>query len=213
MKNTSTPLPIEPEPPSKQQPESEPEPEGDRQWSSETLAIAIKNMDEKAIIYLFETKGRQFFGWIVKNGGNVTQGKEILQEALIATVEAIYDGRYKENGIFEFYFFKVAINIFYKSFKISKKRQFVETNYYTFHQDETVDPIQIEVREMEFIARLKKANIILDKLTIEQRQVFLLRVDKIPFKQIASILGKSVNSVKMLHSRTNQKIKNLITKS
>ena len=138
---------------------------------------------------------------------NMTRNADMADEVFEATWLKVIDNlsKYRDDGKFSAWLFRVARNIFYD--KCRSRKNICEVDLDEAVLDETMTANLPEPdREMNTAELAQYIQQGLDGLPDEQKEVFLLRQQDFSFKEISDLQGCSVNTVL---SRMQYALKNL----
>ncbi|MBK8566726.1 MAG: sigma-70 family RNA polymerase sigma factor [Saprospiraceae bacterium] len=122
--------------------------------TDQQIIEGLNKEDPKIYKYLYLFFGPKVIGYALKNSGSRDDGEELLQTTLLKVWKNVTDGKYKESGKFNHYFFSVAANSWHHVLR-SRKRQKVEplSERELFLPDLSEDDIMLTiVREKRFTA-------------------------------------------------------------
>lgn len=158
------------------------------------LIAAFVRGDERAFEQLYGRYKRQLYGFlnnlIVNDPAEVD---EVFEETWLRVLEKL--PRYRDEGRFSAWLFRIGRNIFID--RIRKNRNVAAALDLDAEEapqvagPESLEPDQeLELGEVgDVIAQA------VERLPVEQREVFLLRQQELAFKEIAEIQGCSINTV------------------
>ncbi len=152
---------------------------------AELIAAYGKNGDEQAFETLYFRHRMPLYGFLNHLTGNVSEADEVFELAWLKVIRKLPE--YRHQGKFNAWLFRVARNIFYDRLRAGKEYVPVQELPETA---DTVTPAE-ELENAELGAVIDKA---VERLTPEQREVFLLRQQGVPFKEIAEIQGCPLNT-------------------
>ena len=173
--------------------------------TTDTLLIrAYLKGDSKAFEVLYYRYRKQLYGYLhnLLRGSSI-EPDDIFEETWLKVIDKL--PRYKDDGRFSAWLFRLAHNIFIDHIRKTRNRYFQSID-----QEETPDlPTPDHHRPGEELSNRELSEAIEDavgKLSAEQKEVFLLRQQELSFKEIADIQKCSLNTVL---SRMHYAIKNL----
>jgi len=150
---------------------------------------------EQAFEILYHRHKRQLYGFLHRLlQGNHSEIDEVFSETWIKVLDKL--PKYKDQGRFSAWLFKMSRNIFIDRLRREKHWKFAvaldndDVNLQLVGSKMLEPDLEIEFSE---ISRAVETG--LDKLPLEQREVFLLRQQNLAFKEIAEIQNCSINTV------------------
>lgn len=173
--------------------------------TEEKLIIACKKGNRLAQKELYNRYAPKMYGVCLRYIGDSTEAEDVLVEALFKVLTKLE--KYSGAGSFEGWIRRIVIN---ESLMYLRKKK--QTNY---HLQIEQDHIQVATDE-NIDANLAAEDIIklLDQLTIGYRTVFNLYViEGYKHKEIAELLGISINTSKSQLIMARKKLKHLIVES
>lgn len=151
--------------------------------------------NEQSFEILYHRHKGQLYGFLNHLlQGNRSEIDEVFSETWIKVLDKL--PKYKDQGRFSAWLFKMSRNIFIDRLRREKHWKFAvsldgDENTVQLIGSKTMEPdLEIEFAE---ISQMVEAG--LDKLPLEQREVFLLRQQNLAFKEIAEIQNCSINTV------------------
>ena len=155
--------------------------------------------NQEAFNMLYERYHRQLYAFLNRL---VPQSPHIADDLYQQTwIKAIDNFRkYKDKGKFLSWLFRIAHNLFI-DYARKNKSNFDDSEITLYSENITHD----EIEKKEFNNALE---LCLIKLPHEQREVFLLRLNEIPFKEIAKIQNTNINTVLGRMKYAVEKLKN-----
>ena len=157
------------------------------------LIYKLKLGNRRAFDKLFIRYRDPLFGFLFHLTGNKQDAEDLFQETFIRIINNIHS--YSHQNKFKSWIFKIAHNCFREKERTTKTSttenlESWEERNSDFNSIRLVDTI---IEQKEFMKYYTKA---LGTLSCDLKTVFLLRVQsELPFKEIAEILGCSINTV------------------
>lgn len=166
------------------------------------LISKCQNGDGEAFRQLINNYRNKLYGYIWRFSDSSHVAEELFQETLIKVWKGLK--KYNDQKKFSSWLFTIAHNVAMDSLRTKKKNltftslELIEKNKSVLGPDEDI----IEKEEIDQI------EIIVNSLSVKQREVFLLRQHgEMSFKEIAELTGQPLNTV-LSHMRyAVQKIK------
>lgn len=157
------------------------------------LIAAFVRGDERAFEQLYGRYKRQLYGFlnnlIVDNPAEVD---EVFEETWLRVLEKL--PRYRDEGRFSAWLFRIGRNIFID--RIRKNRNAAAMELDAEEAPQVAGPMSMEPdQELELGEVGDVIAQAVERLPVEQREVFLLRQQDLAFKEIAEIQGCSINTV------------------
>ena len=158
------------------------------------LIAAFVRGDERAFEQLYGRYKRQLYGFlnnlIVDNPAEVD---EVFEETWLRVLEKL--PRYRDEGRFSAWLFRIGRNIFID--RIRKNRNAAAAMELDAEEaPQVAGPMSMEPdQELELDEVGDVIAQAVERLPVEQREVFLLRQQDLAFKEIAEIQGCSINTV------------------
>lgn len=180
--------------------------------TDQQIIQGILNKNKPVFDYLYQKYGPKVLGYVIKNSGNVEDGKEVLNQTLVKIWENVRDGKYESHGKFQGYFMTVAIFTWHEALRRRKKRsifQFLKENHQDIEDTRTQDLEEKEAQEEQF-NRLQKVLKILDAPSRELIQLYYTQ--KVPIKEIAKQKGIAPKTMAKRLFDCRKKIKKLLVK-
>jgi RNA polymerase sigma-70 factor (ECF subfamily) len=168
----------------------------------QTLIEKCRNGETAAFGPLMKIYRKQLFSYLLRLSGNREDAEDIFQETLIKTWRGIK--KYSNQQKFSSWLFAIAHNAAMDSLR---KRKHVVVDIDTDKLIHPNDPVK-ELINNETAGKIKMA---VESLSIEQKGVFLLRINSgMKFKEIAKLTNEPLNTV-LSHMRYSiNKIKMLL---
>ncbi|MDR2190851.1 MAG: RNA polymerase sigma factor [Candidatus Peribacteria bacterium] len=137
---------------------------------------------------------------MIKSGGNVPLSQDITSETFLKAFERIAQFSCTETGSFVARLYKIAYTTFIDMIKVKKADLSLDERYEASATVDMVDLYEKKQQTQEIIR-------FLDQLGSEKKDIFLLRIwDEMDYKEIADIIGKSVENCRQEFSRTMKKV-------
>lgn len=161
--------------------------------SDAQLIKSFRNGNEAAFEILYERYRQRLYAFLNHLTGNSGDADEVFEETWIRVIDKL--DKYRDDGKFSAWLFRVARNIFWDKCRRRKRNGEVEFDESFAINEEfgsaNSDP-SLVVNSGDVGREVAAA---LQLLTPEQREVFLLRYEDVPFKEIADIQKCSINTV------------------
>jgi RNA polymerase sigma-70 factor (ECF subfamily) len=191
-----------------------------RERTDEALMVALSQGEERALDELYRRYQRPLFGFAVRYIGNAEMAMDAVQETFLRVHE---NGKnYRPTAKFSSWIFRILRNLCIDEKRRYWNRYVRAESQFASKDDEpsrivTDFPSETQtgaetVLEDELNRRIKDA---IDNLSPEQREVMLLnKYQGLSYKEIAEIVGITVESVKQRayrgHLRLRQVLKDLV---
>lgn len=160
--------------------------------SNKELLILIREGDMIAFYNIYERYCKRLYGFVLRYIKNETDAEDIVQEVFIK----VWESRNKIDvySSFEAFLFTIAYNstisLFRKRVCEKKYLEYLKLLQHLENAPELTDEIQFKDLN-------KKVQILLNKLTARQKEIFLLsREEGLSHDEIAKKLNISINTVK-----------------
>ena len=139
---------------------------------------------------------RIVYGYLLSLCGDPAQAEELTADTFCRAVEKVdtYDARYKPST----WLCTIGRNLFLNECRRRKKLTALEAAEYI-----AVPSAEAVVMEQELLTALWH---ILQKLSYEVRQVFLMRLEGMTFREIGLALGKTENWARVTYFRVKSKL-------
>ena len=148
--------------------------------------------DEAAFEELYHRYDRQLYGYLNNMIGNSFEADEVFEETWLRVIEKL--PKYRDEGRFSAWLFRMARNLFIDRVR----RRAPERNSISIDDEEALPVAAPDARSPERIADAGDLADVIDaaigELAPELREVFLLRQQEVPFKEIAVIQGCTINT-------------------
>lgn len=166
------------------------------------LMLEINNGDIDKIGLLYERYNKMLLGYFYKLTRNRELSEDLVNDVFL---KILYSGnRYRGNGIFRVWMFRIARNIFIDNYNRSKRIVPKENVLIPGNQEATTDDLHQAYELAEDKMLLHKA---LLKLKAKEREVIILsKLEELKYREIAKILNCTEEAVKV---RTCRALKNL----
>jgi len=166
--------------------------EPERERTDMDLVREFSRGDEKAFEELYHRYDRQLYGYLNNMIGNASEADEVFEETWLRVIEKL--PKYRDEGRFSAWLFRVARNLFID--RVRRKNP--ERNSISLDDGETLPVAASDAGSPERIADAGDLAEVIDAaiggLPPELREVFLLRQQEVPFKEIALIQGCTINT-------------------
>ena len=171
--------------------------------SDNVLMIKVGQGDVDKIGLLYERYSRILFGYFYKLTGLPETSEDMVNDVFLKMVR--YSKKYRGDGKFTAWMFKIAHSVFADNHKKVRKmiftQEFEEWNKVLANHNEPAYIIEKEEREQ----LLHKAML---QLTKKEREILILsKLDGFKYKEIAEILNCSEGAVKIKIFRALQNLK------
>ncbi|MFV0501697.1 MAG: RNA polymerase sigma factor [Bacteroidales bacterium] len=172
------------------------------------LAQEISKGNHKAFEDFFEQYKLKVMNLCYGMLHNRDDAEDLVQDIFVELYTS--SGKFKGNSKLSTWLYRIAVNKTINHIRKNKIKNLflnIDDKSNVFVEEERVD---LTIEEREKIAELHK---FIDKLPSKQKIALTLFVyDELPQKEIAEIMGVSVNSVEVLVFRAKQSIKKLMIK-
>lgn len=158
---------------------------------SRLIALFIDG-NETAFETLYYRHQKQLYGFLNNMIRNPAIADEVYSDTWLKVIDKL--GSYRDNGKFCAWLFRIARNVFYD--KCRRKKTNCEVEFDEVILDETLTatyPEPDRLMSNEELGKIISRG--LEELSLEQREVFLLRQQDISFKEISEIQECSINTV------------------
>ena len=152
------------------------------------LIARCGNGDEQAFEMLYQRYRRQLYSYLNKLvPGQSALADDLYQQTWIKLLKSL--PRYRHQGKFLSWVFRVAHNLAIDHFRRESKQQFVVVD------EQLPDPTPISWDKIDTEGLYERLGRAIQELPADQREVVLLRQQEISFKEIAEIQDASINTV------------------
>lgn len=160
--------------------------------SNKELLILIREGDMIAFYNIYERYCKRLFRFVLRYIKNEADAEEIVQEVFVKVWEA--RSKIDIYSSFESFLFTIAYNSTISLFrKRVREKKYLEYLKFLQHLEKAPDLID----EIQFNDLNGKVQMLLNKLTPRQKEIFLLsREERLSHEEIAKKLDISVNTVK-----------------
>ena len=157
------------------------------------LIKSFRSGNEAAFEILYERHRNRLYAFLNHLTGNTGDADEVFAETWVRVIDKL--DRYRDDGKFSAWLFRVARNIFWD--KCRRKTRNGEIHFdEEFAMDEQFGSAKTDPSAVLNSGDIgREINAALQLLTPVQREVFLLRYEEVPFKEIAAIQNCSINTV------------------
>jgi RNA polymerase sigma-70 factor (ECF subfamily) len=168
-----------------------------------------QNGDTEALEQLLRRYQGRIFSYLVRMLGNRRDAEDATQETFVNAIRALKD--YREQGQFKSWLFQIAYR---EGLKVVKKRKSRRETA----QDSVAEIISDALSPREQIINKERRQLLetaIQELSDAERQVVLLRLyEDMPFKEIAKIIDRPLNTaLNRMHSATAKLRKKLLRMS
>ncbi|MCP5063217.1 MAG: RNA polymerase sigma factor [Ignavibacteriae bacterium] len=168
----------------------------------------MKTETDKIIQFtlLYNRYKKRLYNFLLKLSGDRMTAEDITQSTFLKLYENFESLQNK--GSVNYWIFRTARNEYYNYYKREKRKSDINENLISTKQDEFELESYIELKEMKKIVLSE-----LDKMEIEQKEVYLLKeYGGLSYKEISETLEIEVNLVKSRLYKVRQKLINRISK-
>ncbi len=155
-------------------------------YIEESLLEGIRLNDTDTLEYIYKKFYPSVKTFIVLNSGNDDDAKDIFQESIIVIFRRLKDESFTITCSFKTYIFSISKNLWLKELE----RRKIERN--KIHYNEEFDTSDCDIDEpvsTEKLDRYKLYQTHFLSLSKDCQKVLRLFLDKVPLKEIASIMG------------------------
>ncbi|MEE9431348.1 MAG: RNA polymerase sigma factor [Melioribacteraceae bacterium] len=168
----------------------------------------MKTETDKIIQFtlLYNRYKKRLYNFLLKLSNDRMTAEDITQSVFLKLFENFESLQNK--GSANFWIFRTARNEYYNYYKREKRKSEINENIISTKQDEFELESYIELKEMKKIILSE-----LDKMEIEQKEVYLLKeYGGLSYKEISETLDIEVKLVKSRLYKTRQKLIDRISK-
>lgn len=147
--------------------------------------------DEKSFEELYFRYRKPLYGYLNNLSGNQSEADEVFAETWTKVIDKL--PKYRDDGKFSAWLFRMAKNIFIDRIRRNHPERFVaidDENMAELPDDNAFSP----ERELGASDTGKAIMAAIKQLPLEQREVFMLREQDLSFKEIAKIQNCSLNT-------------------
>lgn len=167
------------------------------------LAVKMKKGDRTAAAALYDELMPKTYGFFfTRTGGRREIAEDLAQDMFVRIVERIesFDER---KGSFVVWFWQIARNIL-----IDHYREKGEIPFGSFEEDVVASFAIAETPDLEVKFRHEALTRFVRMLETDEQELFELRfIAEMPYKEIATLLGRSEGSLRIAALRVKEKIK------
>ena len=164
--------------------------------------------NEFAFETLYNRYKKNLYGFLNNMTRDTNTADEIFEETWLKVIDNL--SKYRDDGKFSAWLFRVARNIFYD--KCRKKKIFCEVEFDEVLLDQTMTAKLPEPdREMNSAELGKLIQKGIDGLPEEQKEVFLLRQQDFSFKEISTMQRCSINTALSRMQYALKSLKNFLS--
>jgi len=168
-----------------------------------SLITAFRSGDEAAFDEIVDKYHKMIFGLCWRMLGSVENAEDATQQVFINVFRKA--DKFKGKSSFKTWLYSVAINECRNRIRKFRKYRFSELDNNTPAETEGIDEKLGTKQQKEMIRRG------IERLPFKQRAVVNLRInEELPFREIASVLGSSVNSAKVNFQHGLNSLKEMI---
>ena len=168
-----------------------------------TLLKAARNLDKDALATIFDQYSPSVYKFISRLVHDPVLSDQIVAAVFVRLIEEISAGRGPRANL-RTYLYQIAYRLVVERFRDLHPRSLLEVSIRLHDKDKSLPQTQIDERGM-MEALISTIN---SELSEDQRMVIILRfLEDFSLKEIAEILGKEVNNVKVLQTRGIARLK------
>lgn len=165
--------------------------------TDEALALLYASGDNRAFDVLLERIQGKLFKYIIFIVNDREKAEDIFQDTIVKLIVKIQDGYYTDNGKFYWWVTRMAHNLIMDKFRSQESHILLESEDMKQFNRITKDTLCELNREHEIVNEqvLNDVKRLMDHLPLNQRElVFMRYYQNMPFKEIAEMLGISINT-------------------
>jgi len=175
---------------------------------SSALLEAAKRLDKKALEQIFDIFSDAIYNYALRLCQDPVQADQIVGDTFSKFLEQLAAGKGPRKNL-RSYLYQTAYHLFIDQFRDHQRMAPIEIVDFIASGD--MDSIQTIVENRALMDAVMLA--INNDLTNDQRHVIILRfLEGLSLKETAEIVGKNVDSVKVLQSRGIAKLRDLLLK-
>jgi RNA polymerase sigma-70 factor (ECF subfamily) len=154
------------------------------------LLERVKNGDRRASSQLFRRHANDVYRRLTRLVGPDSEREDLVQEVFIAAFRGLQ--RFRGDASFATWLYKVAVNIAYRHLRRRKPRALD----FDTALDQAIDPGLSPEAETERRQQVKRALLLLEKLSAKKRIAFVLReVEQLSLAEIAELVDSTPAAV------------------
>lgn len=170
------------------------------------LAARAATGDQDAWRDLVERYARRVYALVRSRTGRPELAEEVTQSVFVTIAEQLAGGRYREEGRFEAWLFRIAMNRLRDERRATRRRANLLGDY---ARDHAAPARETPARDGADTARLRVA---VAGLSDADREIIALRHHAgMEFKAIARTLGEPLGTVLARHHRALKKLRQILT--
>ncbi len=155
-------------------------------YSDEEIISGFRNTDSRVLSYVYSTYYKIVEYHVVKNGGRKEYVKDLFQDTLSIAYDKIRDEHFELTCTFGTFIFSIAKKLwFYELRKMKSKPETLFTSMDDFGEE----PVNVDELEAVITRQRKLFRKHFDKLDDLCKNLILLFLRKVPFKEIAEQMG------------------------
>ena len=160
--------------------------------------------DEDAWRAIVDAYARRVYGLLRSRGCDRSRAEEITQSVFVTVARVVGQGQYKEQGRFDAWLFRVAMNRLRDDARARKRRQ-------THEMGDAVEAVPVQAQTPVDPAGFGDLHTALAGLAPADREVIELRHRAdMSFKQISELLGQPLGTVLARHHRALRKLRSVL---